>query len=116
MVKVRWKETVNAQWLGNLLLACTLVGIFSLHAGIGDLREAYDVQTAAFQAGDQKPMSTTYHLSPTVTHTVDTLRVTGENTARQHKVNLCKAFEEGFVPSDMGPFPWYTPGMECAGL
>jgi len=73
----RWRRIVESQGLGNLLLAVTLLGIFSLHAGIGDLHDAYDEQTRVFLAtAGVQPMSTTFTDLGGDTHTVSTPRLT----------------------------------------
>lgn len=67
-----WKGVANAQWLGNLLLGATLLGIWSLHGGVGDLRSAYNEQTALMLGRLEERMLSTTWVSDGQTYTVET--------------------------------------------
>lgn len=72
MEKLRWREVADAQWLANLLLAFTLVGVFSLHTGISGLRDAYDDQTSILLGDSEERMLSTTWTSGGQTYTVET--------------------------------------------
>ncbi len=96
MARFQWRTAANAQWLGNLLLALTLAGVFSLHSGISGLRDAYDGQTAVFLAtAGVQPMSTDFTDSNGLHHTVNTPRITPEepfeNVLARHAADLAAA-------------------------
>ncbi len=72
MERFLWREVVDAQWLANLLLAFTLVGVFSLHTGISGLRDAYDDQTSILLSDSEERMLSTTWTSGGQTYTVET--------------------------------------------
>lgn len=104
--------------LANTLLVLCLVLMVTANVMIRHLGEKMDAQTAilmSIKEGVKKPMSTTYTGADGAPHTINT-PYQSEGLARQHKIDLCKAFNGGFPPSENYRFEWWSDGMDCDSI